>query len=164
MTLLASVAIAAAIGAGCAALLHCAARTLPADSETLVARIDALLPQTQCGQCGHPGCRPYAKALAAGAPIDRCPPGGQALVDALAELLARPQVGTRFDPRWQTERVAAIHEPDCIGCARCLAACPVDAIVGAPRQMHTVLQDECTGCELCLPECPVDCIEMEART
>ncbi len=163
MSVLGAVAIGAALGSGCGTLLYWAARSLPADSASLVAQIDKLLPQTQCGQCGHPGCRPYAEALAAGAAIDLCPPGGQALVDALAELLGRPAAAADFDRRWQVDRVAFIHESECIGCARCLAPCPVDAIIGAPRQMHTVLHDECTGCELCLPECPVDCIVMNER-
>ena len=140
-----------------------AARRLPADEEPLVAQIDALLPQTQCAQCGYPGCRPYARAVVAGeADIDQCPPGGQETVDALARLLgreSRPLGGT--PTATAAARVAVIREAECIGCARCLAACPVDAIVGAPRYLHTVLAAECTGCELCLPPCPVDCIDLE---
>jgi electron transport complex protein RnfB len=128
----------------------------------IVARIDLLLPQTQCTRCGYPGCAPYAAAIAAGeAEINQCPPGGSATIDALAALLGRPaqplnpQNGVETPPR-----VAWIDEARCIGCARCLAPCPVDAIVGAAKYMHTVLIDRCTGCELCLPPCPVDCIEM----
>jgi len=130
----------------------------------LAARIDELLPQTQCARCGYPGCRPYADAIAAdAAPINQCPPGGRATIEALAELLDRPVLelnpvnGVQAPPR-----IAFIDESRCIGCARCLAPCPVDAIVGAPKYMHTVLADRCTGCELCLPPCPVDCIEMRA--
>lgn len=125
--------------------------------------IDALLPQTQCGQCGYPGCMPYARAIAQGeADINRCPPGGEAGVAALAELLDVPvkpldgSCGVHHDP----PLVAVIDEPACIGCTRCIQACPVDAIVGAGKRMHTIIEEECTGCELCLPPCPVDCIDL----
>jgi Na+-translocating ferredoxin:NAD+ oxidoreductase subunit B len=128
----------------------------------LAARIDDLLPQTQCTRCGYAGCSPYAEAIAAGdAQINQCPPGGRATIDALARLLDRPAL--ELNPANGVEapaRVAFIDEARCIGCARCLAPCPVDAIVGAAKYMHTVLADRCTGCELCLPPCPVDCIEM----
>ncbi|SRR6056297_165068 len=139
-----------------------AARRLPADEEPLVERIDAVLPQTQCAQCGYPGCRPYARAIVEGsAEINQCPPGGEQTIRALAELLGRealpldPARGTVPSPR-----VAVIREAECIGCARCLPACPVDAIVGAPQYLHTVIERECTGCELCLEPCPVDCIDL----
>lgn len=125
-------------------------------------RIDALLPQTQCTRCGYPGCLPYAEALARGeADINQCPPGGSATIEALARLLGRdfkplnPAHGAESAPR-----VAWIDEARCIGCARCLPPCPVDAIVGAAKYLHTVLAERCTGCELCLAPCPVDCIEM----
>ncbi len=127
-------------------------------------RIDALLPQTQCGQCGFDGCMPYAQALARGeTTIDRCPPGGQKGADALARLL---NVAPRpLDPACGTPRpvpeYARIIESLCIGCTRCIQACPVDAIMGAAKRMHTVITQECTGCELCVPPCPVDCIVME---
>jgi Na+-translocating ferredoxin:NAD+ oxidoreductase subunit B len=128
----------------------------------VVARIDALLPQTQCTRCGYAGCTPYAAAIASGeAPINQCPPGGKATIQALAELLGRPV--RALNPVHGAEtppRLAWIDESRCIGCARCLAPCPVDAIVGAAKYMHSVLIDRCTGCELCLPPCPVDCIEM----
>jgi electron transport complex protein RnfB len=124
--------------------------------------IDRLLPQTQCERCGYPGCMPYAEAIAAdGADINRCPPGGEATIAALAQLLGRepkpldPECGPVTPPA-----VAFIDENICIGCTRCIQACPVDAIVGAAKQMHTVIEAECTGCELCLVPCPVDCIEM----
>jgi Na+-translocating ferredoxin:NAD+ oxidoreductase subunit B len=127
-----------------------------------VARIDALLPQTQCTRCGYSGCSPYAAAIAHGeAPINQCPPGGKATIEALAQLLQRPVLALNPVNGVETPlRVAWIDEARCIGCARCLAPCPVDAIVGAQKYMHTVLIERCTGCELCLPPCPVDCIEM----
>ena len=130
----------------------------------LAARIDELLPQTQCTRCGYAGCRPYAEAIARDeAPINQCPPGGKATIAALARLLHRPPLD--LNPANGVEaaaRIAYIDESRCIGCARCLAPCPVDAIIGAPKYMHTVLANRCTGCELCLPPCPVDCIEMRA--
>lgn len=128
----------------------------------LVQRIDALLPQTQCTKCGYDGCRPYAEAVAAGAAdIDQCPPGGDEGVARLAHLLGReplplnPANGAHRPPQ-----VAVIDEATCIGCAKCIHACPVDAIVGASKRMHTVIASWCTGCELCLPPCPVDCIAL----
>ncbi|MBV6418755.1 MAG: Electron transport complex subunit RsxB [Steroidobacteraceae bacterium] len=132
---------------------------------THAAAIDALLPQTQCMRCGYDGCRPYAEAIAAGeARINRCPPGGARTIEALARLLDRPALP--LDPACgseQPERVAFIDEARCIGCAKCLPPCPVDAIVGAGRQMHTILAALCTGCELCVAPCPVDCISMVPR-
>jgi electron transport complex protein RnfB len=143
-------------------LLRWSSQRLKVAGNPLAERIDALLPQTQCGQCGYPGCRPYAEAIARGeADINRCPPGGEPCLAALAELLGRepkpldPACGATKPPA-----VASIDEPRCIGCALCLPACPVDAILGAPRYLHTVIASECTGCELCVPVCPVDCIEM----
>jgi Na+-translocating ferredoxin:NAD+ oxidoreductase subunit B len=124
-------------------------------------QIDQLLPQTQCQRCGFNGCLPYAQAVAQGTPINRCPPGGQALIDQLALLLGRERLP--LDPahgQEQPRRLALIREQDCIGCTLCIPACPVDAIVGGPKRLHTVLIERCTGCELCLPACPVACIEM----
>ena len=133
---------------------------------SLADRIDALLPQTQCGKCRHPGCRPYAEAIAAGEAINHCVPGGQTTIDALAGLLRVPML--TLDPDYGIEqserRVAIIREDACIGCTKCIQACPVDAIVGAAQRMHTVIADECTGCELCIPPCPVDCIDLIAAT
>ncbi|AWV07010.1 Rnf electron transport complex subunit RnfB [Marilutibacter maris] len=129
----------------------------------LIDRLDRILPQTQCRQCGFDGCRPYAEAMARGeADIDRCPPGGDAGARALAHVLGVPARG--YDrSRGEHHRpapVALIVEADCIGCTKCIQACPVDAIVGASKLMHTVIEPLCTGCELCIPACPVDCIEM----
>jgi Na+-translocating ferredoxin:NAD+ oxidoreductase subunit B len=130
----------------------------------IVARVDALLPQTQCTRCGYNGCRPYAEAIAGGAAeINQCPPGGSATILALAALLDRPALPLNPENGVETApRVAWIDEARCIGCARCLAPCPVDAIVGAAKYLHSVIAERCTGCELCLPPCPVDCIEMKA--
>jgi electron transport complex protein RnfB len=131
----------------------------------ICARIDALLPQTQCTRCGYQGCRPYAQAIAhADAAINRCAPGGATTIGALAALLGRevlpldPGCGSEADPG-----VAWIDPQACIGCARCLPPCPVDAIIGAARYLHTVQPSRCTGCELCLASCPVDCIHMRPR-
>ena len=127
----------------------------------LVDALDAVLPQTQCRRCGSDGCRPYAEAVAGGAPLNRCPPGGDAVIAALATLTARPRVP--LDPDRGTSgplAVASIDEASCIGCTLCIQACPVDAIIGAPKRMHTVLSALCTGCDLCVPPCPVDCIAM----
>lgn len=132
---------------------------------SLVERLDRLLPQTQCGQCGFVGCRPYADAMARGeADVDRCPPGGDAGARALARALETAALP--FDRARGAHHVvppvALVIEADCIGCTKCIQACPVDAIVGGSKLMHTVLVDACTGCALCVPACPVDCIEMIA--
>ena len=132
----------------------------------LIDAIDALLPQTQCTRCGYAGCRPYAQAVASGqAGINQCPPGGDATIRALAARLGREyQALNPANGVEQAPRVAVIDEERCIGCAKCLPACPVDAIVGAQRFMHTVVSAQCNGCELCLPPCPVDCIDMRPLT
>ena len=129
----------------------------------LIERLDRLLPQTQCGQCGFDGCRPYAEAMARGeAGPERCPPGGDAGARALAHVLGMPEVaGVRYDRARGMQapaHVVRIVEADCIGCTKCIQACPVDAIIGAPRAMHVVIEPLCTGCDLCVPACPVDCI------
>ncbi|ENO8808501.1 electron transport complex subunit RsxB [Photobacterium damselae] len=129
------------------------------EADPIVEQIDAILPQTQCGQCGYPGCRPYAEAVANGEAINKCTPGGQATVEKLADLM-----GVEADAPAQEEEplksVAFIHEDMCIGCTKCIQACPVDAIVGGTKAIHTVIKDECTGCKLCVAPCPTDCIEM----
>lgn len=130
---------------------------------TSVAAIDALLPQTQCGECGYPGCRPYAEALAShAAPIDRCPPGGVETLKALGSLLHQDPSPYLEAARLATRppSIAVIREAECIGCTKCIQACPVDAIIGTAKRMHTILTQECTGCGLCVDPCPVDCIEM----
>jgi electron transport complex protein RnfB len=159
--MIAAVATLAALGALAGLGLGLAAARLRVQGNDVVDRIDALLPQAQCGQCGYPGCRPYAEAIADGrAAIDLCPPGGEATACGLARLLDRePAVPATAAP----PAIAVIDEAACIGCALCLAACPVDAIVGAQRHMHTVIAAECTGCGLCLPPCPVDCIDLVSR-
>ena len=130
----------------------------------LIQRIDALLPQTQCGKCGHPGCKPYAEGIARGEAINKCPPGGQETIAGLAQLLSVPVLDLDTRRGEAPAQVAYIREAECIGCTKCIQACPVDAIVGAAKLMHTVIIDECTGCDLCVAPCPVDCIEMRPTT
>ncbi|MFT3762015.1 MAG: Rnf electron transport complex subunit RnfB [Pseudoxanthomonas sp.] len=131
--------------------------------DNLTERLDRLLPQTQCGQCGYAGCRPYAEAMAHGeAGVDHCPPGGDAGARALARLLGVEAIPyDRMRGECKPAQVAFVVEADCIGCTKCIQACPVDAIVGGAKLMHTVIEPLCTGCELCVPACPVDCIVME---
>lgn len=140
-----------------------ASRRFPYADAQLIERINDLLPQTQCGRCTFAGCRPYASAIVRGeADINQCPPGGDRTASSLAALMGRE--ARRVDPRYgatpTVPMVAWIDEPACIGCTKCIQACPADAIVGASRYMHTVITADCTGCELCIPPCPVDCIEM----
>ena len=144
-------------------VLGFAAVRFKVEGDPLADKIDAILPQTQCGQCGFPGCRPYAEAIAKGeADINQCPPGGEAGVQALADLLGvEPKPLNPENGEAKPEKlVAVIDENTCIGCTLCIQACPVDAILGAAKQMHTIIEKECTGCELCVAPCPVDCIDM----
>lgn len=127
---------------------------------SLIQRIDALLPQTQCGKCGHPGCRPYAEGIARGEAINKCPPGGTETIAELAQLLNLAPLELDSTRGEAPAQIAFIREAECIGCTKCIQACPVDAIVGAAKLMHTVIVDECTGCDLCVAPCPVDCIDM----
>lgn len=136
-------------------------RRFRVEGNPLAEQINQILPQTQCGQCGFPGCKPYAEAIAKGeAPINQCPPGGEEGIKKLANLLGVEPLPLN-DEHGQTKEqdmVVKIIEEDCIGCTKCIQACPVDAIIGAPKHMHTVIADDCTGCDLCIPVCPVDCI------
>ncbi|MDQ2078469.1 electron transport complex subunit RsxB [Marinimicrobium sp. ABcell2] len=144
------------------AVLGYAAVRFKLEGDPIVQQIDDLLPQTQCGQCGYPGCRPYAQAIANGDAINKCPPGGQPTINALADLLdvEAPSLDAEHGEESEVKKVAYIREDECIGCTKCIQACPVDAIIGAAKQMHTVVIDECTGCDLCVEPCPVDCIDM----
>jgi electron transport complex protein RnfB len=159
--LLAALLALAGMGIVFGALLGFAAIRFKAEGNPIVDQINDILPQTQCGQCGHPGCRPYAEAIAAGEAINKCPPGGEAGIQALANLLDLEPIP--LDEEHGEEKVtsvAFIREAECIGCTKCIQACPVDAILGAAKQMHTVIASECTGCDLCVEPCPVDCIDM----
>ena len=143
------------------AVLGFAAVRFKVEGNPIVEQINELLPQTQCGQCGFPGCRPYAEAIANGESINKCPPGGQATINNLADLLdVEPEPLDAEHGAESVTKVAFIREDECIGCTKCIQACPVDAILGAAKQMHTVMADECTGCDLCVEPCPVDCIDM----
>lgn len=145
------------------AILGAASVKFKVEGDPLVEQIDTLLPQTQCGQCGYPGCKPYATAIADGkADINRCPPGGHATIQSLADLLGvevKP-LDAEHGVEAEVKTVAYIREDECIGCTKCIQACPVDAILGAAKLMHTVVVSECTGCDLCVEPCPVDCIDM----
>lgn len=133
---------------------------LAANPDPLLAAVNQVLPQSQCGQCGYPGCKPYAEALLEGAPLDLCQPGGQSALEALQRLLGRQSSGSLEEA---VPSIAWIDEALCIGCTLCIPACPVDAIVGAKGWMHSILIDNCTGCELCIDPCPVDCIQLRER-
>lgn len=142
--------------------LSYASRSLPARASGLVDEVDKLLPQTQCAQCGFPGCRPYAEAIVDnGAAINLCPPGGETTVRRLADLLGKEALPLA-EPAAGPAGIAVIDEARCIGCGHCRSACPVDAIVGAHHLMYSIIASECTGCELCVAPCPVDCISMQA--
>ncbi len=144
------------------AILGYAAVRFKVEGNPIVDQIDTILPQTQCGQCGYPGCRPYAQAIVNGDAINKCPPGGQSTINALANLLdvEAPTLDAEHGTEAEVKTVAFIREAECIGCTKCIQACPMDAILGAAKQMHTVIADECTGCDLCVEPCPVDCIDM----
>ncbi|MCV2885621.1 electron transport complex subunit RsxB [Aestuariibacter sp. AA17] len=131
------------------------------EGDPLVEQLDHVLPQTQCGQCGYPGCRPYAEAIANGDEINKCPPGGEATIKKIADIMGvEPKPLDAAHGQEDIKKVAFIREDECIGCTKCIQACPVDAILGAAKQMHTIIKDECTGCDLCVEPCPVDCIDM----
>ena len=159
--LLAALLALVGLGAVFGAVLGFAAERFKTEGNPIADQINDILPQTQCGQCGYPGCRPYAEAIANGEAINKCPPGGEAGIQALADLLDLEPIP--LDEEHGEEKgkaVAYIREDECIGCTKCIQACPVDAILGAAKQMHTVIASECTGCDLCVEPCPVDCIDM----
>jgi electron transport complex protein RnfB len=160
--LLAAVLALVGLGASFGALLGFAAVRFRTEGNPLADQINEILPQTQCGQCGYPGCRPYAEAIANNhEAINKCPPGGEAGIQALADLLdVEPIPLDEEHGEEKVKSVAFIREAECIGCTKCIQACPVDAILGAAKQMHTVIASECTGCDLCVEPCPVDCIDM----
>ena len=163
MTILLAISILGLLALFFGALLGYASVKFKVEGDPLVEQLDALLPQTQCGQCGYPGCKPYAKALADGDDINKCAPGGDDTIKKIADLL-----GVEVQPLDESHdidnspKVAFIIEEDCIGCTKCIQACPVDAIIGTTKQMHTIIAEECTGCDLCVAPCPTDCIEMRA--
>jgi electron transport complex protein RnfB len=158
-SIITAILIVTSIALAAGLLLGMASRRLPGDSDQIITQVNDLLPQTQCAQCGYPGCRPYAEAIVSEkAAINLCPPGGDDTVRRLADLLGR-----KAEPLAEATppaSVALIDEALCIGCTHCRDACPVDAITGAHQFMHTIIAAECTGCELCVPPCPVDCISM----
>ncbi|RAW85939.1 electron transport complex subunit RsxB [Photorhabdus laumondii] len=144
-------------------ILGFAARRFQVEEDPIVENIDDILPQSQCGQCGYPGCRPYAEAVANnGEMINKCAPGGEPVMLKISELLGIDPQPLDGDANLQNpaRKVAFIDEENCIGCTKCIQACPVDAIVGATRAMHTIVEDLCTGCDLCVAPCPTDCITM----
>lgn len=141
-------------------ILGVAAQKFKVDGDPIVDQLEATLPQTQCGQCGHPGCRPYAEAIANGEAINKCPPGGTATMEKLAQLMGVDPLPLDASDEVQVKKVAYIREDECIGCTKCIQACPVDAILGSGKLMHTVIKADCTGCDLCVEPCPVDCIDM----
>ena len=164
MTILTAVLILVGLATVFGLILGYASVRFKVDGDPLADKVDSLLPQTQCGQCTFPGCRPYAEAIAKGeAPINQCPPGGETTMLALADLLDVEPLALDEEDIKESDMPegAVIIEEDGIGCTLCIQAWPVDAIVGAAKMMHTVIESECTGCELCLPPCPVDCIIMK---
>jgi len=161
MSILTAILILLALAAVFGVILGFAAVKFKVDEDPVVDQINNILPQTQCGQCSYPGCRPYAEAIANGDEINKCPPGGEATIHALSELLGRDFVALDEEHGEEKgKRVALIREDECIGCTKCIQACPMDAILGAGRKMKTVIAVECTGCDLCIEPCPVDCIDM----
>lgn len=141
-------------------ILGFASKKFKVEGNPIIDQVETLLPQTQCGQCGYPGCRPYAEAIANGDKINKCPPGGTATMEKIAELMGVEPEALGEEAQANIKKVAYIREDECIGCTKCIQACPVDAILGAGKLMHTVIAKDCTGCDLCVEPCPVDCIDM----
>jgi electron transport complex protein RnfB len=161
MDVLIAISILLILGLVFGALLGYSAIRFKVEGNPLVAQLDALLPQTQCGQCDYPGCKPYAEALAAGEAVNKCVPGGEATMLEIASLLGVDPEPLDEDKAAEPEAtIVWIREEDCIGCTKCIQVCPVDAILGAAKYMHTVIEVNCTGCDLCIPVCPTDCIEI----
>ncbi len=161
ITLLVAIITLGSIAAIFGALLGFASVKFKVEGDPLAEQLDDLLPQTQCGQCGYPGCKPYAEAVANGEAINKCAPGGEDTIKKIADLMGVDvQPLDEAHQHDNSPKVAFIIEEDCIGCTKCIQACPVDAIIGTTKQMHTIIADECTGCDLCVAPCPVDCIEM----
>jgi len=161
MDVLIAIAILLALGLVFGALLGYSAIRFKVEGNPLVEQLDALLPQTQCGQCDYAGCKPYAEALAGGEAVNKCVPGGEDTMLEIANLLGvEPEELDEDKPAEPEVTVVWIREQDCIGCTKCIQVCPVDAILGAAKYMHTVIQQNCTGCDLCIPVCPTDCIEI----
>ncbi|MBK1703038.1 electron transport complex subunit RsxB [Halochromatium glycolicum] len=159
--MLIAIAAIAGLAAAFGLLLGYSAIRFRVEGDPIADQVDALLPQSQCGQCGYPGCRPYAEAVASGeAEINLCAPGGEGTMLAIADLLGREPVEVG-EIEETPKSVAVIDEQTCIGCTKCLQSCPVDAIVGAAKQLHGIIASECTGCGLCLSPCPVDCIHLQ---
>ncbi len=161
MTILIAILVLGGMSIFFGAILGFAAVKFKVEGDPLEEQLDAILPQTQCGQCGYPGCKPYAKAIVNGEAINKCAPGGEDTIKKIALLMGvEPPSLDESHSQDNTPKVAFIIEEDCIGCTKCIQACPVDAIIGAAKQMHTIISDECTGCDLCVAPCPVDCIKM----
>ena len=161
MSILIAIAVLGFLALLFGALLGFASVKFHVEGDPLVEQIDAILPQTQCGQCGYPGCKQYAEAVSNGEAINKCSPGGEETIKKIADLMGvDPEPMDETHEQDNSPKVAFIIEEDCIGCTKCIQACPVDAILGAAKQMHTIIADECTGCDLCVAPCPVDCIEM----
>ena len=161
MSVIIAILVLGLIAAAFGALLGFASVKFKVEGDPLAEQLDALLPQTQCGQCGYPGCKPYAEAVANGEAINKCAPGGEDTIKKIADLMGVEAIP--MDDAHDADnspKVAFIIEEDCIGCTKCIQACPVDAIIGTTKQMHTIISNECTGCDLCVAPCPVDCIEM----
>ena len=158
---LAALTVLVGLAAVFGAILGFAAVRFETEGDPITDQINAIMPQTQCGQCGYPGCRPYSEAIAQGEAINKCPPGGETVIQQLADLLdVEPLPLDAEHGEEKPKSFAHIREAECIGCTKCIQACPVDAILGAAKHMHTVITDECTGCDLCVEPCPVDCIDM----
>ncbi|MBB1317063.1 electron transport complex subunit RsxB [Shewanella sp. SR43-4] len=155
-----AVAILTVLALAFGVILGFASKKFKVEGNPIVDQVDTLLPQTQCGQCGYPGCRPYAEAIANGDKINKCPPGGTATMEKIAELMGVEPEPLGEAAQANVKKVAYIREDECIGCTKCIQACPVDAILGAGKLMHTVIAKDCTGCDLCVEPCPVDCIDM----